>query len=297
MDITIVIPIYNRKEYIHKTLETIDDKYPLILVDNGSTDGSFELCSEIVAHRKHTILVTEPKQGAAAARNKGLSMCQTRWVYFFDSDDIFTGLPISWNTDADVVFFPTRIDVNGKWRTRDYQVPTAPHIHILNSMLNTPGMIFRTEFLRDLGGWNESSLVWNDWELGLRVLLHHAKVDYVTKQSYHVINLHSDSITGDSLSSRADQIIATLGFAFDDIFNSAVEGKERQKAFAALFYRCYILSGKMLMEGNAESSAKVDAFIYDRFRVNRQSHMMGQMLRWASAKGVRGVWRIALRIV
>lgn len=58
MDITIVIPIYNRKEYIHKTLETIDDKYPLILVDNGSTDGSFELCSEIVAHRKHAILVT-----------------------------------------------------------------------------------------------------------------------------------------------------------------------------------------------------------------------------------------------
>ena len=297
MDITIVIPIYNRKDYIRKTLESIDEKYPLILVDNGSTDGSFELCSEIVSQRKHTILVTEPKPGAAAARNKGLSMCQTRWVYFFDSDDIFTGLPMSWNVDSDMVFFPTCIDVNGQLRTRGYQVPAAPHVHILNSMLNTQGMIFRTEFLRVLGGWNESCLLWDDWELGLRVLLHHAKADYVTKQPYHVISLHSDSITGDSLSSRADRIITTMGIAFDDIFNSAVEGKERQKAFAALFYRCYILSGKMLMEGNAESSAKIDAFIYDRFRVNRQSHMMGQMLRWATAKGGRGVWRIALRIV
>lgn len=297
MDITIVIPIYNRKDYIRKTLESIGDKYPLILVDNGSTDGSFEFCSEIVAQRKHTILVTEPKQGAAAARNKGLALCQTSWVYFFDSDDIFTGLPVSWNGDADVVFFPTCMDVNGQLRTRDYQVPTAPHVHILNSMLNTQGMIFRTEFLRDLGGWNENSLIWNDWELGLRVLLRNAKVDYVTKQSYHVICLHSDSITGNSFSSRTDRIIATLGIAFDDIFSSLLEGKERQKAFAALFYRCYILSGKMLMEGDSDSSAKVDEFIYDRFRVNRQSHMMGQMLRWATAKGIRGVWRIALRIV
>lgn len=297
MDITIVIPIYNRKDYIRKTLESIDEKYPLILVDNGSTDGSFELCSEIVSQRKHTILVTEPKPGAAAARNKGLALCQTRWIYFFDSDDIFTGLPISWNVDADVVFFPTRIDVNGQLRTRDYLVPTAPHVHILNSMLNTLGMIFCTDFLRSSGGWNESCLVWDDWELGLRVLLHHAKVDYITKQPYHVISLHSDSITGDSLSSRVDKIIGTLGVAFDDIVNSPLEGKEKQKAFAALFYRCYILSGKMLVDGNADCSSKVDEFIYDRFRVNRQSHMMGQMLRWATAKGVRGVWRIALRIV
>lgn len=297
MDITIVIPIYNRKDYIRRTLESIGEKYPLILVDNGSTDGSFEFCSEIVAQRKHTILVTEPKQGAAAARNKGLALCQTQWVYFFDSDDIFTGIPISWNVDADMVFFPTCMDVNGQLRTRDYQVPVAPHVHILNSMLNTPSMIFRTEFLRDMGGWNEDCLIWNDWELGLRALLHHPKVDYVTKQPYHIINLHSDSITGDSLSSRTDRIIVTLGIAFDDIFNSSLNGKERQKAFAALFYRCYILSGKMLLEGNAESSAKIDSFIYDRFRVNRQSHMMGRMLRWSTAKKVRGVWRIALRIV
>ncbi len=297
MDITIVIPIYNRKDYIRKTLENIDEKYPVILVDNGSTDGSFELCSELVARRKHTVLVAEPKAGAAAARNKGLAICQTRWVYFFDSDDVFTGLPISWEGDADMVFFPTNIEENGRLRTRTFQKSASPHVHILNSMLNTLGMIFRTDFLRGIGGWNESCLVWNDWELGLRILLNHVKIDWITKKSYHIIKLHSDSITGDSFSSRTDKIISTLGHAFDDIFNSDIEGKERQKAFAALFYRCYILSGKMLMEGRAECSAKVDVFIYDRFRVNRQSHMMGQMLRWATAKGVRGVWRIALRIV
>ena len=297
MDITIIIPIYNRKTFIRATLASIDDKYPVILVDNGSTDGSFELCSEIVAERKNTVLVTEPKRGAAAARNKGLSLCKTRWISFFDSDDIFTGLPESWNEEADMVFVPTRMDVNEQLYTRAYKVSASPSVQILSSTLNTQGMLFRTDFLLNIGGWNDNCLIWNDWELGIRALFCSPRIDWITNSPHHIIKRHSDSITGDSLSSRVGGILNTLGIVFNEIHDSSITDKEKRKAFAALFYRCYILSGKMLREGDGESSAKVDEFIYDRFRVNRQSHLMGKMFRWATSKGVRGVWRIALRIV
>ena len=297
MDVTIVIPVYNRKEYIRATTSRIDAKYPLILVDNGSTDGSFEVCSEIVAERPNTILAVEQKPGAAAARNKGVSLCKTEWVYFFDSDDVFTGLPAEWNSDADMVCFPIRQNREGKLRTRAYFPVDMPHVQILSSMLNTQSVIYRTSFLRSIGGWNDLCMIWDDWELGLRSLLHSPKAQWVKTPPLHVIHVHPDSMTGPSLSSRTDEIINTLHIAFDDIYNSDDTSKVRQKSFAALFYRCYILSGKMLEEGSLESSRKVRMFIYDRFRVNRQSHMMGRLFEWATSKGVRGVWRIALHIV
>ncbi len=297
MDITIVIPVYNRKEYVRKTIENIDHCFPLVLVDNGSTDGSALICSAIATERPNTLFLTEPKPGAASARNKGLSVCTTPWVYFFDSDDSFTGLPEKWNEVADIVFFPTRMESRGKVIVRDYSTLAKSHVQILNSMFNTPGMIFSTDFLKRIGGWNESCLIWNDWELGLRALLHNPLVEWKTTKPYHIIKLHPDSITGSSLSSRVDKILHTLNVAFDDIYNADIEENEKKKTFTALFYRSYILSGKMLFEGNIDSSDKVLTFIYDRFRVNKQSHRMGRLFQWATSKGVRGVWRIALRIV
>lgn len=297
MDVTIVIPIYNRKDFIRTTIDRIDVKYPLILVDNGSTDGSFEVCSEIVAARLNTILVVEQKPGAAAARNKGLALCKTEWIYFFDSDDVFTCLPAEWNNDVDMVCLPIQQECGGKLRTRAYFPVDLPHVQILSSMLNTPSVIYKTSFLMSAGGWNESCLMWDDWELGLRSLLRSPKVQWIESQEFHVIHIHPHGMTGPSLSSRTDEIVNTLHVVFDDIYNSDDRTAEHRKAFAALFYRCYILSGKMLREGCPECSAKVHTFIFDKFRVNKLSHMMGRLFEWASSKGVRGVWRIALRIV
>lgn len=297
MDITIIIPVYNRKEYIRNTVDRIDKKYPLILVDNGSTDGSFEVCSEIVASRPNTILCVEQKPGAAAARNKGFSQCKTKWVYFFDSDDVFTSLPTQWEDDVDMVCFPIQQEYGGELRTRAYYPVDMPHVQILSTMLNTPSVIYKTSFLQSIGGWNDSCMIWDDWELGLRSLLHNPRIQWVKTPPLHVIHLHPNGMTGPSLSSRTSAIINTLHIAFDDIYNSDDTKKERHKSFAALFYRCYILSGKMLQEGNPESSFQVRMFICDKFRVNKYSHMMGRLFEWATSKGVRGVWRIALHIV
>ena len=297
MDITIIIPVYNRKDYIRKTVESLGTGYPLVLVDNGSTDGSLDVCKKIAAERPNTILAIEKTRGAAAARNKGLSLCTTKWVYFFDSDDIFTGLPVNWNEDADMVCIPTRQEISGKLHTRAYYAVSSPHVQVLSSMLNTLSMIFRTDYLRRIGAWNTSCVIWDDWELGLRALLQKPKVEWITSQAFHVIKIHPDSITGNGYASRTPEILYTLGVAFDDIYNMVGDDRERKKAFAALFYRCYIVSGQMQREGSMESSAEVRRFIYDRFRVNKQSHRMGRLFEWAASKGVRGLWRIALHIV
>lgn len=294
MDITIVIPVYNRKEYIQKTLTSIPEAYPVILVDNGSTDGSRELCTALAKIRPNTQVAQELTPGAASARNKGLSLCQSTWIYFFDSDDLFTGLPTTWNEDSDLICFPTHQQLEQKIKERSFSPVTTPHTHILNSMLNTQGMIFRTSFLRDIGGWNPQCFIWDDWELGLRALLHAPKVQWITDKTYHVILVHPDSLTGANFASRIDRILQALDIAFNDIYDLAPKDNQ---AFAALFYRCYILCGKMRHEGHPDAATQMRTFIYDHFRVNRQSHQMGSLFEWGAAKGIRGVWRIALWLV
>jgi len=294
MDITIVIPVYNRKEYIRQTLDNIPASYPVIMVDNGSTDGSLELIRQLAEERPGTLVTTEQQPGAAAARNKGLSLTRSKWIYFFDSDDIFTGLPAQWDDTVDLVCFPTRQQIGGKTHTRAYSPVTTAHTQILSSMLNTVSMVFRTDFLRQIGGWDARCLIWDDWELGLRALLLTQKVEWQTQQAYHTLLIHPDSITGRNLSSRIGRILDALDIAFADICKLQ---PANQAALAALFFRCQILSGQMQNEGDASAARQMHDFISDKFSVNRMSRLMGQLLEWGARHGVRGTWRIALWLV
>lgn len=299
MDITIVVPVYNRKGIVQRTLDSIPDTFPIIIVDNGSTDGSFDFCRQWMLNsgRRNVRVEREFKAGAASARNKGLTLCKTKWVYFFDSDDVFTGLPSKVDESADMVFIPVNMVVNGKSAVRPFESVAKPHIHILNLMMSTQSMIFKTEWLRGIGGWNEECLLWDDWELGARALIHKPKVEWKdTSKAYHQIFVHKDSITGLDFSSRYKAILKTIGIVFDNIYDMK-ESSDKQKALFALFLRTYIFSGNLLKEKNPSASNEVEEFIYDKFRVNKQSHRIGKLFRWYASKGGRGGWKIALKLV
>jgi len=293
---TIIIPVFNRKAYISKTLDSIPDTFKVIVVDNGSTDGSYEFCRMYMLnnHRKNMIVEREFTPGACAARNKGLSLCKTEWVYFFDSDDLFTGIPTSWNEDKDLVCFPVCQQIHGKMKVRTFEPVGDAHVHILNSMLCTQSMIFRTEWLRNIGGWNNDCHVWQDWELGLRALLHKPRLQWITDKAFNLIFVHDDSITGGSFSEKYKERLDTLEIAFRDICDLT---NEDMKCMFALFLRSYIFSGQLIKEGNEDARKEVTSFIYERFQTNKMSHKLGRLLQWYVSKGGRGAWKIALKVV
>ena len=89
--ISIVIPMYNVEKYIGDCLESILHQsftdYEIIVVDDGSTDGSAEITGsilrEVVPHR----FIKQPNAGLSAARNTGLKAANGEYVFFLDSDD------------------------------------------------------------------------------------------------------------------------------------------------------------------------------------------------------------------
>ena len=93
MEITVIIPVKDRRDYIGKTLDSImkSSELPteIIIVDNESTDGTYQFCEQYIKDIPNATLLRETFPGASAARNKGLKSCKTDWVYFFDSDDEF----------------------------------------------------------------------------------------------------------------------------------------------------------------------------------------------------------------
>ena len=299
MDITIVIPVYNRKALLRHTLDSILRSpwadAPVIVVDNGSTDGTDKFLETYCEAHPTVSFDSESVRSAAAARNRGLSLVRTDWVYFFDSDDEFEDIPHNWDQSADLIAFPTRQKIENKVSVRAYKPVADPAVQILNGMLNTISMIFRTGWLKEIGGWNTACPVWDDWELGVRVLMKQPRMQWITAKAYHTVKIHSDSLTGPSFKSRYKFQLEAIGQAVIDTGLAAPHTAIRCRK--ALMLRTFILSGKLLYEGDKKASAQCREFITEHFGKRPEGVMFGRFLEQYSAMGLRGAWQLAIRYI
>ena len=89
--VSVVMPIYNAVEYLTEAIDCVLGQtlreIELICVDDGSTDGSFELIKEKQTEDKRIRIVTENNAGPSVARNKGLARARGEYVAFLDADD------------------------------------------------------------------------------------------------------------------------------------------------------------------------------------------------------------------
>ncbi|AVJ16957.1 capsular biosynthesis protein [Serratia sp. MYb239] len=90
--ISVVIPVYNVKNYVQEAVDSILAQtiapYEIIIVDDGSTDGSGELLDECYGHLDTVKIVHTENHGLGEARNEGSRHVTGDFTYYFDSDDI-----------------------------------------------------------------------------------------------------------------------------------------------------------------------------------------------------------------
>lgn len=90
--VSIIVPIYNSVKYLDQCVESIlGQKYQnieLILVDDGSTDGSSAKCDTWVKNDSRVIVLHRENAGSAASRNAGLAIASGEYIGFVDSDDM-----------------------------------------------------------------------------------------------------------------------------------------------------------------------------------------------------------------
>jgi FkbM family methyltransferase len=91
--VSVVVPIYNVERYLRECLESIAIQrvdLEVIMVDDGSTDGSTEIAEEFVARDPRFRLIRRPNGGLGAARNTGIDAATGEFICFVDSDDMLT---------------------------------------------------------------------------------------------------------------------------------------------------------------------------------------------------------------
>jgi glycosyltransferase involved in cell wall biosynthesis len=90
--LSIIVPVYNVEQYIHGAIDSILAQtytdFELILVDDGSTDSSGEICNEFAKKDPRIIVIHQKNGGVSSARNAGIDCSQGEYIGFVDPDDI-----------------------------------------------------------------------------------------------------------------------------------------------------------------------------------------------------------------
>ena len=90
-EISVIVPVYKAEQYLDRCVKSIlEQTYPdfeLILVDDGSPDGSPILCDKWAEKDSRVHVIHKKNGGASSARNAGLAIAKGKWVFFSDSDD------------------------------------------------------------------------------------------------------------------------------------------------------------------------------------------------------------------
>lgn len=114
MKISAIIPVYNAEKTVSKTIESIVNQsyknIEIIIVDDGSSDGSAGVCQEWVTRDKRIKLYEKENAGVSGARNFGMQHCTGEFLLFIDADDYLVSeaiekyVQVEKKRDSDIVF-------------------------------------------------------------------------------------------------------------------------------------------------------------------------------------------------
>lgn len=260
--ISVVIPVYNRAELVARTLASLASQsaagFDTILVDNGSSDNTLQVLNrwktENETEPRPITVLQEPRKGACRARNKGLEAVATPWVMFFDSDDLMRPEHISrvingieQHAEADIIGWNTLFCPGGVKRFETYNIYWN---NLFEGNFATQRWAARTELVRKCGGWNAEVPLWNDIELGARLLAQGPKVvklvGEITVEVYPQKESISTNANGDYLERMEPSLRSIARFL-------------PEEAQMWLDYKRMTYIGDTLRNSNAEVAAKARA--------------------------------------
>ena len=206
--ISVIIPVYNVEEYLRECIDSVLKQtykvFEIILVDDGSTDGSGDICDEYVEKDARVRVIHQENQGLSEARNEGFASASGAYVYFLDSDDWILPEALEELIDkaekeeAEVVFFdahsftdnPEKFRVEERYlRKQEYE--TDEGYQVLKRLQNQKEyhsavslLFLKREFLQDSGIRFESGILYEDMLYTYEVYCKAKCVAHISKAFY-----------------------------------------------------------------------------------------------------------------
>jgi GT2 family glycosyltransferase len=184
--VSVIIPTYNRWPMIAEAVESVLEQayrsFEVIVVDDGSTDGTKE---RLKKYGSSVVVISRQRSGVAASRNYGIRIAQGRYMAFLDSDDLWLPQKLTIQTSFMEQHPEVKIcQTEEIWIRHGAKVnPKAKHAkpsgdifrRSLDLCLVSPSAVMMMRDLLDqFGGFDESFPVCEDYDLWLRIAKEHA---------------------------------------------------------------------------------------------------------------------------
>jgi glycosyltransferase involved in cell wall biosynthesis len=208
--VSVVMPNYNKGRYAVEAVGSVltqdCPRLELIFVDDASTDGSAAEVQRLYGKNKQVkFALLAENVGGAAARNRGLALATGRFLLFMDSDDLMAPGALIRMLDlfeaspgCDFIAFPMALfDKTPGDSERISNVPKAKDDLLRFLERDHPWLIsgpfWKREFLRALGGFDESLSSQQDYDLHVRALLERPRYRYMAYDTLVYYRQHVDS--------------------------------------------------------------------------------------------------------
>lgn len=225
--ISIVVPTYNRKDYLRICLKSLlDQSYPnceIVVMDDGSTDGSDVMIQSDFPQIRY---FRQENAGTAAAKNHAVQKASGEYIVFLDSDDVFLPhaveslykmLPAD-QPEACCYGRYWTIDSAGTRQPTKNKMRTLPSGNILKDLLRhiiviNPGSMVPRKLFLEIGGFDRNLRVAEDYDLFLKLA---ARVPFYAVQEPIFLRRRHDS----NLSSATYEKMKTVFSVFDNFVTS-----------------------------------------------------------------------------
>lgn len=246
--VTVVIPAYRAAESIERAVLSVFAQPGIacrVIVVVDDEEGTSEAALAALDDERLTVLTNPGNLGAQKSRNRGLAAATSDWVMFLDSDDfvmgdLLPGLVQALEQGGDVAFGPWLLLDEGRGRAERHQEHYADAADLLDRWLVrrqwTPpcAVLWRTAFLRGIGGWKESVRRNQDGEVVCRALLAGARPGHSQRGCGVYVQHDSPHRISQARSTFGDLIAVAEGLLAQP--TEAVEEARRRKILGDYFY-------------------------------------------------------------
>jgi glycosyltransferase involved in cell wall biosynthesis len=188
--VSIILPTFNRLEFLRPAIDSVFAQtfvdWDLIIADDGSAEQTRAYLRTLMSRPRVKVIWLPHTGNAAAVRNAALREAEGEYIAFLDSDDLWRP------TKLERQFAALRSSASCRWSYTGYDrigetgeliypgaKPMVPYrgaifeqLLTLEAEVSTPAVVVERRLLAQVGGFDEEQLLWEDYDLWLRLALH-----------------------------------------------------------------------------------------------------------------------------
>lgn len=237
MKLTIIIPVYNIKEYIERCVSSLgnisDTQIEILIIDDGSTDGSDIVCEKLSQTNKSVKVIHQQNMGLSEARNTGIRNASGDYIFFVDGDDYLSDGAVGYilnaiNTCSDIyiidhanVYDGIKKEIVEKKFKPNVSVMSGSEVLAMNGAISAWSSICKKTFLHDNNLYFTPNLIHEDFEFSIRLYSLAKSVEHLSVPIYNYVCDRAGSIM------NSKNIKSAIGYATSAVLTRIFIRKHR----------------------------------------------------------------------